>query len=76
MRPTAQARLDDEDRRNLKHLTRILGLSSSEVIRVALRRLAAAHPPAGRPRIAGLGQFASAVSDLGSNKKHLKGFGR
>jgi hypothetical protein len=38
--------------------------------------MAASHPPAGRPRIAGLGRFASGVDDLGSNKRHLKGFGK
>jgi hypothetical protein len=27
-------------------------------------------------KIAGLGKFSSGVSDLGSNKKHLRGFGR
>jgi hypothetical protein len=26
--------------------------------------------------IAGLGKFASGISDLGSSKKHLDGFGR
>jgi hypothetical protein len=29
-----------------------------------------------RPRIAGIGQFASGIDDLGSNKRHLKGFGK
>jgi len=38
--------------------------------------MAATHPRPDRPRIAGLGQFASGISDLGSNKKHLKGFGK
>ena len=76
MTSTVQARLDEEARRNLSHLTRELGWSPSKVVREALRRMAAAHPGAARPRIVGLGQFASGIDDLGSNKKHLKGFGR
>jgi hypothetical protein len=76
MPSTVQARLDDEARRNLDRLTRTLGWSPSEVVREALRRMAASHPGPGRPRIAGLGQFASGVDDLGSNKGRLKGFGR
>jgi hypothetical protein len=73
---TVQARIDEQVRRDLEHLVKTLGLSPSEVVREAVRRMAAAHPRAGRPRIAGLGQFASGVPDLGSNKKYLKGFGR
>lgn len=73
---TVQARLDEEATRDLEHLRRALGLSTSEVVREAVRRMAATHPRAPRPRMAGLGQFASGVPDLGSNKKHLKGFGR
>jgi hypothetical protein len=68
--------LDEEDRRRLDRLARDFGLSPSEVVREAIRRMAASHPPAGRPRIAGLGRFASGVDDLGSNKRHLKGFGK
>jgi hypothetical protein len=37
--------------------------------------LASPRPAAGRPRVIGLGRFASGVLDLGSNKKHLRGFG-
>ena len=40
----------------------------SKAVRGALRRLAASHPAHGRPRIIGLGKFASGVPDLGSNK--------
>jgi hypothetical protein len=76
MKRTVQARLDEEGRRNLERLTRDLGLTPSEVVREALRRMAASHPRTGRPRIAGLGRFASGLDDLGSNKKHLNGFGR
>jgi hypothetical protein len=63
-------------RRDLEQLVRALGWSPSRVVREALRRLAASHPLPKRPRLAGLAKFSSGVADLGSNKKHLKGFGR
>jgi len=71
-----QARLDDETGQALSRLTRQLGWSESEVVRAGLRLLDASHPAPGAPRIVGLGKFASGVPDLGSNKDHLKGFGR
>ncbi|HEY4362395.1 MAG TPA: hypothetical protein VGN17_15575 [Bryobacteraceae bacterium] len=45
-------------------------------MREGIRLLAASHPAPATPRIAGLGKFSSGLPDLGSNKKHLKGFGR
>jgi hypothetical protein len=75
MRSTVQARLDAAGRRDLAQLVRSFGWSPSKVVREALRRLALSHPLPGRPRVAGLGKFSSGVPDLGSNKKHLKGFG-
>jgi hypothetical protein len=44
------------------------------IVRV-VAQLSAACQPKNR-QIAGLGEFSSGVSDLGSNKKHLLGFGR
>lgn len=73
---TVQARLDLEGQRSLARLVRRLGWTPSEVVREGLRALAAATPVKGRPRVAGLGKFSSGVPDLGSSKKHLKGFGR
>ena len=75
MRATVQARLDAAGRRDLARLVRSLGWSPSQVVREALRPLASSQPLPGRPRVAGLGKFSSGVPDLGSNKKHLKGFG-
>jgi hypothetical protein len=75
MKGAVQARLDPASRRDLTRLAPTFGWSPSKVVREALRRLATSHPPTGRPRIAGLGKFSSGVPDLGSNKKHLKGFG-
>jgi hypothetical protein len=59
---TVQARLDR------------LGLSPSMVVREGIRLLATTQPKS--RKIAGLGKFSSGASDLGSNKKHLQGFGR
>jgi antitoxin component of RelBE/YafQ-DinJ toxin-antitoxin module len=75
MKAAVQARLDAASRRDLEQLVQSFGWSPSKVVREALRRLASSHPLPGRPRIAGLGKFSSGVRDLGSNKKHLKGFG-
>jgi hypothetical protein len=75
MKATVQARLDAEELRALTDLVRSLGWSPSRVVREALRLMAATQPKGRRRRIAGLGKFASGVADLGSNKKHLKGFG-
>jgi hypothetical protein len=44
-------------------------------IKVALRAKKPV-PRTKRPRIIGLGEFSSGVRDLGSNKNHLKGFGK
>lgn len=76
MRSTIQARLDEASRRNLARLVRTLGWTPSQVVREALRRMSASPLPDGRLRITGMGKFSSGIPDLGSNKKHLKGFGR
>jgi hypothetical protein len=76
MSTIVQARLDPATKKDLDRLTKTLGCSPSEVVREALRRLAAAHPPPKRPKIFGLGKFSSGIPDLGSNKKHLEGFGK
>jgi hypothetical protein len=76
MKATVQARLDRQAQETLAELADQLGMSPSQVVREGIRLLAASHPKRGQRRIAGLGKFASGVPDLGSNKKHLKGFGR
>jgi hypothetical protein len=75
MKATIQARLTVAEQRALAKLMRRLGWSPSRIVREGLLLLAASHP-SGRPRIVGLGRFSSGVPDLGSHKKHLKGFGR
>jgi hypothetical protein len=76
MGTSIQARLDEETEKSLAQLVRRLGWTPSRVMREALRLMAACYLPKGRRKIIGLGQFDSGIRDLGSNKEHLKDFGR
>jgi len=76
MRATIQARLDDRSRKRLVALVRGLGWTPSQVVREGLRILEATRLRKKKQRIIGLGRFRSGVPDLGSNKKHLRDFGR
>lgn len=76
MRKTVQARLDGASRRRLTALVRELGWSPSRVVREGLRLVEASHLRRKRRGVIGLGQFCSEQPDLGSNKKHLEGFGK
>jgi hypothetical protein len=76
MASTVQARLDKNTERALARLVRRLGWSPSRVVREGVRLLAATHLGTPRRRVIGLGEFSSGVSDLGSNKEHLRGLGR
>jgi hypothetical protein len=71
-----QARLDDRSRKRLAVLVRELGWSPSQVVREGLRVLESNYLRRKKRGVIGLGKFSSGVSDLGSNKKHLRGFGR
>ncbi len=76
MRSAIQARLDDRSRKRLAVLVRELGWSPSQVVREGLRVLEASYLRRKKRGVIGLGRFCSGVSDLGSNKKHLRDFGR
>jgi hypothetical protein len=76
MRASVQARLDAQARADLEMLVERLECSPSAVVRKALRVLAGCYGTPKQKRIIGLGQFASGIPDLASNKEHLKGFGR
>ena len=69
-------RLDPPTEAILERLTRETGRSPSELVRESLLQMARATPAAETPEIEGLGAFASGKRDLGSNKQHLRGFGR
>jgi len=76
MPTTVQARLDAASQAALDRLTANLGWSPSRVVREALKALAAGHTRRRRPRVIGVGRFDSGITDLGSNPRHLDGFGR
>jgi len=76
MARVVQARLDDDTDRMLEDLRRRTRLSDSELVRRGIRSLAVISPSGGGPRVVGVGRFSSGIRDLGSNKTHLKGFGR
>lgn len=76
MRSAIQARLDERSRKRLAALMRELGWSPSQVVREGLRILEASYLRRKRRGVIGLGKFRSGVSDLGTNKKHLRDFGR
>ena len=71
---TVQARLDANTEKTLARLVDQMGLSPSMVVRAGIRLLAASQPKS--RKIVGVGKFSSGAPDLGSNKKHLRGFGR
>ena len=76
MRSAIQARLDDRSRKRLSVLVRELGWSPSQVVREGLRVLEANYLRKKKRGVIGLGEFCSGLPDLGSNKKHLRNFGR
>jgi len=76
MAKVVKARLDDQTDRILAELRQRTRLSESELIRRGIRSLAAVPPSGGGPRLVGVGRFNSGIADLGSNKSHLKGFGK
>jgi hypothetical protein len=69
------ARLDAETERMLRRLERRFGWSDSQVVREGIKVLDGLTLRGPR-RVVGLGRFSSGIPDLGSNKAHLKGFGR
>jgi hypothetical protein len=70
------ARLDPETQHILARLRRSSGLTDSALVRRALRILAVTELRTGSVRVIGQGEFESGVDDLGSNARHLDGFGR
>jgi hypothetical protein len=76
MRYAIQARLDDTPRKRLAVLVRELGWSPSQVVGEGVRVLEANDLRRTKHAVIGLGKFRSGVTDLGSNKKQLREFGR
>jgi antitoxin component of RelBE/YafQ-DinJ toxin-antitoxin module len=77
MGTTVQARLDKETSAEMDAFLSRTGWSTSKAVREAIRLLIRGGGAAGRPfKIHGLGEFDSGITDLASNKKHLRGFGK
>lgn len=76
MKANVQARLDRRSQVALERLVRRLGWSPSRVVREGLRLLDACYGRPSAKKVVGVGGSASGLADLGSNKKHLEGFGR
>ena len=70
------ARLDIETEKMLREVERGLGWSDSEIVRAGIKMLRGVMLRRRSCPIVGIGKFPSGLSDLGSNKEHLKGFGR
>ena len=70
-----QARLDTETSALLTDLTQALEWSESKIIRESLKLMASCTPKLRSKRITGVGKFSSGITDLGSDKRHLRGFG-
>ena len=72
------ARLDENTRKILRRLKRRYGWSDSEVVRRGICALSETEstPQDRCNQIVGLGKFESGVPDLGSNRDHLRNFGR
>lgn len=78
MADIVHARLDAHTRQIMRQLKRRYGWTDSEVVRQGIRALSESEstPPDRRDQIVGLGKFESGIADLGSNKDHLRRFGR
>lgn len=75
MEKVVHARLDAETRRLLERLRRQTGLNDSSLVREGLRALASLTLASPGRMPVGIGKFESGIPDLGSNRKHLDGFG-
>lgn len=75
MSSVIHARLDRDTDTLRDQLRKQLGWSDSEIVREGIKALSPLVRNRGKRKIAGLGRFKSNVTDLGSNKKHLQGFG-
>ncbi len=76
MASVIHARLDSDSDSLRNALQKQLGWTDSQIVREGIKSLSALVRTGGKRKIIGLGQFKSGCADLGSNKKHLKGFGK
>jgi hypothetical protein len=76
MASVIHARLDADSDSLRSELQKQLGWTDSQIVREGIKSLSALVRTGGKRKIIGLGKFASGIRELGSNKKHLKGFGK
>ena len=70
------ARLDDDTAALRTALQQQLGWTDSQIVREGIKSLSLLVRKQGQRKIVGLGKFTSGINDLGSNEKHLRGFGK
>ena len=75
MKTFVQARLNDDAQAALDRLVQRHGWSASKAVREGLLLLVRQESNGAPRRMIGIGMFDSGIPDLGSNKKHLEGFG-
>lgn len=75
MASVIHARLDPNTDSIRSELQKQLGWTDSEIVREGIKSLSALLRTNGKRNVIGLGKFKSGIPDLGSNKKHLRGFG-
>jgi len=76
MAKIVHARVDRETEALLRRLQRRTGLTESDLLREGLKAIARERLVGESDRIAGVGEFRSGQKDLGSNPRHLAGFGK
>jgi hypothetical protein len=76
MSTVIHARLDADTDSLRSALQKQLGWSDSQIVREGIKALSSLIRTSGKRKIVGMGRFESGVSDLGSDKKHLEGFGK
>ena len=75
VKTVVQVSLDPQGKKILAQLVLRLGWGAFKVVSEALRVFASSQGGSDTRKISGLGKFSSGIPDLGSNKKHLVGFG-
>jgi hypothetical protein len=70
------ARLDTDTDALRSELQKRLGWNDSQIVREGIKSLSSLIRTSCKGKIVGLGRFKSGVADLGSNKRHLEGFGK
>ncbi|HSR53255.1 MAG TPA: hypothetical protein VLV83_20720 [Acidobacteriota bacterium] len=69
------ARIDKKTEKQLREIKLRFGWNDSEAVREGIKALSSLLTPSEGRTIVGIGEFESGIADLGSNKRHLDGFG-